>query len=395
MGFLRRISTTRAPRGIFAVSLLLTIVMLPDCAPRHLQLPVSGSGIRWPMYGRDRYRTNASTDAVIPPLGQAWDYSAGSGFGPCSPAVSDSIVFIATLGGEVRAVNLHSGQETGSVDLGAAIFGTPLLLKDEIVLALSGEEENLVSFNTSKGGFSWKNPAPAIESSPLLDGARIFVAGLDGTLRCFSSLQGEEIWCFRTATADGPNRIRSSPVCDDSLVICGSDRGMVYALGRSSGKIAWRTAVGGAVFAPPVLAGGDRVFISSLDGFVRALNLDGGTLIWERDLGAPVYGGAALGDGRLYAGTSSGEIFALGAGDGRVIWRTKTEGGISAAPLLSGDILYAGDLEKNLYAISVGRGDIVWRYDLPGRVKSSPVVAGEYLLVMTDDRSLIALKGAP
>jgi outer membrane protein assembly factor BamB len=304
------------------------------------------------------------------------------------------MLFIGTLTGEVRAVELESGEEAGSKDFGTAIFGTPLLINKSVIVALSGDEETLVSYNMSAGVTVWTIPGPDVESSLLHDGGRIFVAGLDGSLRCLDALTGGEVWKFNAGGPSDPDPIRSSPACNDSLVIFGSDGGAVYALGRERGQPAWKSAVGGAVFAAPAL-GPRRAFISSLDGYIRALDLTDGKLLWERNLGAPIHGGAALGGGRIFAGTTGGEIFALGTGDGRVLWRVKTGGGISSAPLLSGKYLYIGDLDRNLYSLTAEAGEIVWQEELPGRVKTVPVAAGGYIVVMTDDRSVIAFRSAP
>lgn len=375
-----------------AVLVLLTSVLVCSCAPGRLRVPLPGGAGGWRMYGGDRSGSCNAPVRLEPPLEQAWEYGTGSGTGPFPPAVAGTTVVVATLSGEVRAVDLVTGLETGSTEFPSAIFGTPVLLEDGMIVAMSGEEHAVVFRRTRDDASGWSATAASAESAPLYDDGRLFLTCLDGTLRCFDAARGTERWKFAAGDRGGPDRIRSSPACDDSVVVFGSDGGNVYAVGKASGDLVWKSAVGSAVFAPAAIADGHIVVVPCTDGSVRGLSIRDGSTVWATDLGSPLYGGAAAGNGMLYAGTAAGNLFALDAEEGRIVWTARTAGGISSAPLLAGDHLFVGDMAGNLHAVESRSGKIVWSRKLSGRVKSTPVAAGEYLLVLTDDRSLVAFR---
>jgi len=372
---------------LFAPLLCLAAALaMQGCSVGRLPNPGPGGDFDWRMFGGDPGRTNASAARPMPPLRPGWEADAGSGFGPFSPALSESTIYVATLTGEVRALNLGDGTDRGSVGFGASIFGTPVIFSGHLYAALSGEENNLVSYDLRAGTARWSVAAGDVESSLLAAGGGIVAAGLDGSLAMYEPVTGRELWKYSP-----PGRIfsRSSPASDGTRVLYGSDGGVVTAVELATGKFLWQASLGGAVFTTPVISG-PRAYVTSKSGMVYAIETATGAISWKRDLGSPLYGSPAVGEGRVFAGTSGGEVVALATADGGVIWKRAVTGAVGSAPLVCGEVLYVGDLAKNLYALSSADGGILWQYALPGRVRCTPVAVPGALIVLCEDRTVLS-----
>ncbi|HLB00376.1 MAG TPA: PQQ-binding-like beta-propeller repeat protein [Bacteroidota bacterium] len=374
--------------GIGTAICLWAALSLSGCAASRLPDPGPGQVQSWRMFGGDPDRRNASAARPVPPLVQQWETDAGAGFGPASPALSDSTIFVGTLTGEVRAVNLSTGDQTGSYDFGTAIFGTPLVFPGRMVVALSGDGENLVSYNLRTGAVQWSARTGPVESSLLAAGGGILAVGLDGSLTKFDTAKGDEVWKYSPAD---PSPSRSSPATDGARVIFGTDRGTVIAVDLATGRFAWEVRTGAAVFAAPAVYRG-TAFIASTDGSVYAIGTGTGVIAWKRPLGSPLYGSPAVDDGRVFVGTSGAEVVALGSADGAVLWRTSVLGAVGSAPLVCGEYLYVGDLAKNLYALASPTGETVWQAETPGRVRCTPVAAPGRIIVLSEDRSIVGFR---
>jgi len=351
---------------------------LPDPGP--------GGGYAWEMFGGNPGRTNTSPLLPTPPLRVDWEREAGSGFGPSSPALFDSTIFVPTLTGDIWTVNLYTGEETGTVNFGTAVFGTPVVWPGRLIVALSGDEKTIVSYNLHTGSVRWSAGTGDVESSLLRAGGGIIAVRLDGSVTKFDTASGRELWTYMP---DKPLSSRSSPATDGTVVIFGTDGGRIVALDLSTGERRWEVTVGGAVFGSPAVSGG-ATFVASRNGSVIAVAARSGEVRWKRDLGSPLYGSPSVAEGRVFLGTSGGEVVALGAADGSVLWRTAVLGAVGSAPLVCGELIYVGDLAKNLYAMSAATGETVWQAGTPGRVRCTPVAAPGRIIVLSEDRSVVA-----
>ncbi|MDA3926621.1 MAG: PQQ-binding-like beta-propeller repeat protein [Kiritimatiellae bacterium] len=162
----------------------------------------------------------------------------------------------------------------------------------------------------------------------------------------------------------------NQPIIVGDLVIFGcsaSDR--VVAIDAASGKVRWTFFAGGPIrFAPAALK--DRIFVASDDGFIYALGVKDGALLWKH---------------------RGGPNDRMCMGNGRMISRWPARGG----PVVMDDTVYytAGIWPSDgiyLYALNTETGDVVWSNDSaggmympqphPGANANSGVVPQGYLL---------------
>lgn len=123
-----------------------------------------------------------------------------------------------------------------------------------------------------------------------------------------------------------PESIYSAqPVVADGRVFVTTLNGNLYALDAATGKRLWHFKAGEVVWGSAACGtrehgGAGLVFVASWDGFVYALDAETGQLKWKHDTGEPISGSPCLAEGTVFIGTRKGNMVALGA-DGAPKWK--------------------------------------------------------------------------
>jgi len=204
------------------------------------------------------------------------------------------------------------------VDTGGPIAAMPAIFPngDVVVASLSGRLLRL----SPEGAVLWKAElGERIYSSPLITDDLIVLGSDADVVTALSAKTGKTRWSLRvdgdgdTGGALGPNRL--------ILIAAGK---VLYAL-RPSGSIAWRFMMKKKVYASPAVAEDGTVYVGSQDDFLYAISPQG-RLLWKRDLGADIDCAAAIGEsGTIYVGTDGGQVVALDA-KGSIRWRASVSG---------------------------------------------------------------------
>jgi len=132
----------------------------------------------------------------------------------------------------------------------------------------------------------------------------------------------------------------------------------------------------------PVVAD-HRLFIGSLNGTMYALDADqdagGGppTILWSRDVGAPIRDTAAVYNGRVYFGAYDGRVHALDAATGDPVWSFLTGGGIAAAPVVDNGVVYIGSTDGIFYALDAATGQLRWTYNAGAPILTSAALSAD------------------
>ena len=292
--------------------------------------------------------------------------------GPRSvPVVADGRVFTFGAQGQLKAVDLETGENIWSQDTHAR-------------------------YGVRKGFFG-------AAGSPLVEDGRVIanVGGRRGGIVAFDAVTGEELW---TATNDETSY--SSPV---GATFSGRPHALFFTrtglvgLDPLSGEVLfqkrWRSRLGASVNAATPLVVGDLVFISSSYGTGAALlRVDGMTLVDEwfgDDSMSNHYATAVVRDGVLYGYHGRQEyspsLRAVDLRTGEVYWSEDRFGGgtltLAGNRLLilreSGELMLAEASPDRL--VPVARAQI-----LPGVVRAYPALADGRLYARNTD-TLVAV----
>jgi outer membrane protein assembly factor BamB len=176
------------------------------------------------------------------------------------------------------------------------------------------------------------------------------------------------------------------------------EKPFIYALEARTGRTAWKIRTGERYESPPVVAG-DRLFIGSIDGGVRAVNPRTGRTFWRADTDGEVKSSLAVHAGRVYFGDYAGAMYSLRASDGGLVWKTQTNGlasGFSsgnfyATPAVRYGRVYIANTDYKIYSFVAATGEIAWTQTLPYWAYGSPAVSDGRVFGTSFDGTLIAL----
>jgi outer membrane protein assembly factor BamB len=282
--------------------------------------------------------------------------------------VADGTVFVGSMEGKVMVLDATDGTRRGQ----------PIAL---LAQAPSG------GFGCAAGGMS----AVAIYSSPAFANDLLFVGGYDGKVNAFTFVDGqlraEPRWIYpRSGDLGGP--VIGGLVVAGGRVYVTSGNGSVFALDAADGFKEWVFDAGDKIWAAPAVEGG-TVFVGSFDKKLYAIDADSGDLKWEFATGGTIATTPAVAGGIVYVGSFDRHLYAVDAVTGQEKWRFPAEGQDGprgwfwAKPLVHDGIVYAANLDHNVYAVDAATGSSVSVYDLGLPISSSPVAVGDSVIVAT------------
>jgi outer membrane protein assembly factor BamB len=90
----------------------------------------------------------------------------------------------------------------------------------------------------------------------------------------------------------------------------GANTDLVYAISAAEGRLVWQTDLGGPVFSSPAVDT-ERVYIGSSDGRLYALDRATGAVAWTIEIGARIWTSPSVANGRIFFGAHDGAIYAF------------------------------------------------------------------------------------
>jgi len=275
-------------------------------------------------------------------------------------AADDNAAYLAD-GPSVYAINLKDGKELwrypADRDNNLVFYSTPVVTPDGLVIVgSSGKNHSLVALNptdVTQNANNTKSPAAA--------------------------------WTFNEAKDQW---VAPPLVVDDKLFAVNSD-GYLYVLnlqdGQSTKKAVKAIRIGGRLWAKPT-TDGERVFLTSLDHSVIAVDIETYEVLWNEEIEGAVAGSAVLGpDGILYVGSFASQLEKIDPASGKREPALKAEYWIWSTPTLDGDTLYFGDLDGNFYSFNTSTGKLNGPPVKPdGPITASPLVLGDSILIATE-----------
>src|SRR5262245_38169739 len=147
---------------------------------------------------------------------------------------------------------------------------------------------------------------------------------------------------------------------------------------------AW-TAPLPAVPEAPLATDGQRLYVTTRDGSLVALDLERGERLWDIP---EVPGRAAAAEGSVILRQASGTVLSLHPRNGGARWKAESGVAGSLPPVIDGDlVLVAG---KGVAALDRESGRVLWRADDGAEATALPVVAGPRIYVGESDGTLRA-----
>ncbi len=212
----------------------------------------------------------------------------------------------------------------------------------------------------------------------------------------------DELW-----TAElGATVMFSSPVIADDRVYITTENGRLHALDAQTGESDWSFATGGTQRSTPAVTD-DTVYVGGAeDSTLYALDLDGSPR-WTYDTGDEmlVYATPTEVDGTVYVATGFGQgnggfVHAIDAATGERQWRGEVGTQIFFGPVVAdGTVIAASRDDNRVVAFDADSGDELWSTTHDETFVSMPAIADGtlYLATSTEDftsGSVLALDAA-
>jgi outer membrane protein assembly factor BamB len=235
-----------------------------------------------------------------------------------TPIASDgTAAYVGDGGGSVTAVELSSGDVRWTADLETPIAGAVTIHDDRAIVATVGEQQTpgvVVVLDASTGDEVWRRSEDAvlgnIVSAPVVADGRIlllepgFSVALDVT-------DGHLLWRTEIVnpqtTPFSPQGIASmAPVSADGQVFVADVTGRVYSLDAETGAERWDHALNDpSQLSPPILTA-DHVLVPTNSGVLYAIDRGTGHLAYRIDSGGSFLRGLADA-GDVIAGVTGAE----------------------------------------------------------------------------------------
>ena len=200
---------------------------------------------------------------------QLWQFPGGKDKGihiDAAPVANGNRVFVGSGLYSYVAVCLDAdkGNELWRTDLKLRAFGAPVAIGKHVY------------YGVGTGNMLLDTYQYAEESEKKDDQTA-------GAVVCLEAETGKEVWRYEL-----PRSVHTGLVGDAFSVYATSRDGYVYAIDRKTGKLRWKTGIGGAITSTPAVAtaGGmpAAVYAVSQEGTMTCLNPHTGKVAWQKPL---------------------------------------------------------------------------------------------------------------
>ncbi|MBC8103967.1 MAG: PQQ-binding-like beta-propeller repeat protein [Cytophagales bacterium] len=227
----------------------------------------------------------------------------------------------------------------------------------------------------SGGRTLWATETGNQQSTPVLDDDKAYVGSDRGILYAIRRKTGVVAWQFAGASAT--NTIQTRPVVHGGVVVFESTDNSVYGLDAVSGKQKWKftRADGSLGYSSPRFGGASALYVCGETTLYR-LDLKTGKEQWRALMGGKSASTPDVGGGRAYVGGDGTGLSAFSLDSGARLWNFKGAQAADwfGAPLYADGTVYVATDSRYVYALDAPTGKIQWSYRLLGSSLSQPAV---------------------
>lgn len=339
-------------------------------------------------------------------LNSAWSQRVGGGLGraryPISAASEDGVIYAADTEGRVVALEADGGDTRWEKDLDTAISSGLTAIGGGVYLGTRNGE--VLALSQDDGEVQWRSRVSSeVLAAPQASSQLLVVQSVDGAVTALDRATGEERWVYTGTQPALSLRGTGTPQVIEPVSFVGFANGRLATLDNRSGQPLWemriavpqgRSEVDRLVDldGQPVLTPDGRLYVTSYNGRLVALEATSGETLWEREHSS--YLTPLLVGDHLFTVNDAGHVLAMDALSGREIWRsTDLEGRWLTSPAFTDGKLVFGDFEGYVHLLDASSGDIVGRTRVNGSgISLRPLTDGRRIYAQANDGRLEALQ---
>ncbi|MCK2184009.1 outer membrane protein assembly factor BamB [Halomonas getboli] len=337
-----------------------------------------------------------------------WEEQVGDGLGqggyPLAPAQDSDTLFAADHEGLVEAIDADSGEPRWQIELDAAASSALTAVAGRVYLGTRNGE--VVALDQSNGEVLWHTRVSSeVLAAPQPNSSLLVVQAIDGSVTALDRDTGAERWVYSGNRPTLTLRSTGTPRVIDQVTFAGLANGRLVTIDNRSGQALWerRIAVPQGrseierlvdLAGQPLLTQDGRLFVTSYNGRLAALQATSGEILWSRDISS--YRSPMLVGDYLFVVDEASHVIALNAGNGETLWQLDDlEGRELTAPTFADGRLAVGDFEGYLHLIDAREGTLVGRTEADDAISVAPLTDGKRVYTLADDGSLEALELQP
>jgi outer membrane protein assembly factor BamB len=272
-------------------------------------------------------------------------------------SVEGDRLYAATGTGDVMALSTADGKVLWSVRPGGPLRGSPTVSLGNVYVM--SQDNQLFALNEADGAVIWQDSG-TIQSTgvfgvaaPAAAQGSVIAGYSSGELSAYRFENGRALWGDALSRTNISTSVSTLTDIDADPVI---DRGRVFAIGEGgrmasyelvSGQRLWELNIGG--IATPLVVG-EWVFVATDKGFVYCIARTAGKVRWISELGGfkdpkgkknpvrwygPIYAG-----GKLILVSTAGVMAFVNPADGKIISRHTVSDGMALPPVVADKMLY-------------------------------------------------------
>ncbi len=322
-----------------------------------------------------------------------------------TPAVDGEVIYAASAGGVVTALDRNSGDVRWKHDTDADLISA--VGADSHLVVVSDQNGKVYALDAGSGEQRWQAQASSeVLAAAATDGDVVVVQAVDSRVQAFDVATGKSRWSYSASQAVLSLRGNSAPVIRDGVVYMAFDTGKIAALDAKTGLLRWeqRFIVPDGrselervidVQGNPLVTASD-VMVGCYQGAVISLARERGQPQWEEK--ASVSRSMSTGDGSLFMVEAGDVVRALRVGSGREAWKSEVFGGRRlSAPAAVGEYVAVADKEGYIHLLKQSDGSYAGRYKVGGDgVRGDNLFSdGSTLYALTSNGKLYALTIKP
>jgi len=315
-------------------------------------------------------------------------------------AAHEGTAFVGTREGRLAAVDPDSGAVRWVRDLAGRIAAGPAVSEGGRLFVGTGEGK-VWALNGENGDTRWQSEVSSeVVTMPRIASGMVFVGTADDFIWALRAADGGTRWSFNVEGQGLSLRGGSRPAFHKGRVFTGFSNGELVALEAGDGKPAWRHSVASPsgrtelermvdVDAAPKVVDG-TVIGAAYHGSVVALNAEDGQQLWQR--GFSVHNDPAVAGDRVFLTTAESEVVALDRANGGTMWTQDVLGdtGSVSPPVVTDRAVVVADAAGRVTWFERDGGRVLGQLQVgPSAIHGAPLVLDDGgLLVLTDEGTL-------
>lgn len=283
------------------------------------------------------------------------------------------------------ALNKNTGQLQWSYDIRKdgkqiSFHGNPLITGDLILIGTDRSCDpdgigHVYTFDRRTGAVKWKYKSTSVPTDIVQVGSNIYFGSFQDRWSAAKLQTGELVWTYSTGASNPECHFVKSPVADGTRVYLTGLDGVIYSLDAASGRPVWKRKLMAAPSTSVALKD-QSLFVGTQDNRIYRLNSQTGESEAEIAVEAQPVGRPTLtADSAFFflenKAERAGYIVALTPDLAKVRWTQKsTLDWASERPHVARGLVIAGNCRGELAAFQVSDGAAKWKVNLTGCIRS-------------------------